>query len=54
MCGKMAKCDMEEIHSANAFLRVTYFLNGPKGLFEEMIYGMPIQILKYWCTKWLY
>ena len=42
MCGKMAKCDMGEMHSEKSFLRVTYFLNDPKGLFKEMIYGMPI------------
>ena len=46
MCGKMAKYEMGKIHSENTFLRVTYFLNGPKGLFQEMIYGMPTWILK--------
>ena len=38
----MAKCDMGETRSENAFLRRTYFLSGLKGLFEEMIYGMSI------------
>ena len=33
---------MGEMRSENTFLRVTYFLNGPKELFEEMIYGMSI------------
>ena len=42
MYGSMAKCDMGEMHSENPFLRVTYFLNGPKGLFEKMVYGMSI------------
>ena len=37
----MAKCDMGEMHSENAFLWAT-FLNGLKGMFEEMIYGMSI------------
>ena len=42
MCGKIASVKWGEMLSENVFLRVTYFLNGPKGLFEEMIYGMPI------------
>ena len=37
-----SKCEMGEMLSENVFLRVTYFLNGPKRLFEETIYGMPI------------
>ena len=34
-CGKMAKCDMGEIHSENVFLRVTYISNGPKELLRK-------------------
>ena len=46
MSGKMEKCHMGKIHSENTFLRVTYFLNDPKGLFQEMFYGMHIWMLK--------
>ena len=38
----MAKCDMGAIYSKNDFLRVTYFSNGPKELFEEIVYGISI------------
>ena len=50
-CGKMAKCDMGEMQSENAFLRRMYFLNDAKGLFQETIFGMSIKILKDWCRK---
>ena len=38
----MAKCDMGEMRSPFSSPRMKYVLNGPKALFEQMIYGMPI------------